>query len=472
MKTFKNINRRNFLKTSASAGLIMGAPSILQAKNRFSPAEEIRVGFIGCGAQQEVLLNAMINIPGIRFVAACDIMREGRLKKAAGRIRSAFGYRIATYSDAETMLGKEGKNMDAVFVTTPDFWHAPHTVMALEAGCHVYCEKMMSDTLEGARSMVDAMDRTGKLCQIGHQRRSNPRYLYVLNELIRKQNICGQIVNVNGQWNRSLGSSQEKEHGKPEQLPDAATLRKYGFNRGADRELSEKELRRRFENWRFFKALSGGPISDLGAHQIDIFNWFLDAKPKSVHASGGRSHFTDREHFDNVMCLFDYDTRQGNARAFYQVLTTTSAGGGYYESFMGTEGTISISEREAYTNIYKESWVPSAKWDELVEKGYLKKVSSGTNPSDSGAIASYESAPPDKYALPGGLGIIENRKGETKAKPPHQPHVENFFDAIRGNAKLNCDARHALESEAPIYWVNQAAETNQSITFTHEHLHT
>ncbi len=82
-------------------------------------------------------------------------------------------------------------------------------------------------------------------------------------------------------------------------------------------------------------------------------------------ASGGRSYFKDREHFDNVMCIFDYDTPQGNVRAFYQVLTTTSSGGGYYESFMGADGTINISEREAYTKIYKESGADSAKWDQL-----------------------------------------------------------------------------------------------------------
>ena len=79
------------------------------------------------------------------------------------------------------MLEKE--KLDAVFVSTPDFWHAPHSVMAMEAGCAVYCEKMMSDTLEGARRIVAAMDRTGQLCQIGHQRRSNPRYRFALEQL-------------------------------------------------------------------------------------------------------------------------------------------------------------------------------------------------------------------------------------------------------------------------------------------------
>ena len=454
--------RRNFLSKSAlGAGLILGAPSILRSKGLSAPGvDEIRVGFIGCGKQHEVLFNAMVNTPGIRYVAACDIM-EVRRKATVGRVRSRFDYMPTSYEDAGEMLEKEADNMDAVFVATPDFWHADHTVMALDAGCDVYCEKMMSNTLEGARDMVAAMDRTGKLCQIGHQRRSNPRYLYVLNELVRKHEIFGRIINMNGQWNRALSSSQDIVHRKPDQLPDAATLRKYGFNLGANHKLTQDELRYRFENWRFFTDLSGGPISDLGAHQIDIFNWFMGTPPKSVMASGSRGFFKDREHFDNVMCIFDYDTAQGPAQAFYQVLTTTSAGGGYYETFMGTEGTLEISEREAYTNIYKESGAEnSAVWDDLVKRGYLKMESYGQAAGGADAIASYESAPPDKYSLPGGL-----------SKAPHLPHIENFFDAIRGKAELNCDARHALESEAPIYWVNPAANNRELINFTQEHLH-
>ncbi|MGB0371651.1 MAG: Gfo/Idh/MocA family protein [Opitutales bacterium] len=475
MNTVTEIDRREFLKKgSISAGLVMGAPAILNANNLRAPSDEIRVGFIGCGAQHVVLYDAMKNLKGLRFVAACDIMVQDRLTATRNRIGKSFGYKINTYTDAEEMLRKEAKHMDAVFVATPDFWHAPHTIMALEAGCHVYCEKMMSDTLEGARSMVEAMDRTGKLCQIGHQRRSNPRYLYVLNELIRKRKLCGQIVNVNGQWNRSLSASMAKAHGKPHMLPDAKTLRKYGFENGVKGILSEAELRHRFENWRLFKALSGGPISDLGAHQIDVFSWFLGAKPTKLHASGAVSHFKDREHFDNVMCIFDYDTQDGNARAFYQVLTTTSAGGGYFESFMGTEGTIAISEREDFTKIYKESGVEAHLWNDLVANGYLKKGASRYSSSATDSIASYESTPPEEYMLPGGLGVRKgtDKKGNPKyiGRPPHQPHIENFFNAIRGQAKLTCDARHALESEAPIYWVNEAAETGETIRFTDEHL--
>ncbi|MFO8027425.1 MAG: Gfo/Idh/MocA family oxidoreductase [Opitutales bacterium] len=460
-KLTSGLTRRDFItRGTAGAGMLLGAPSILKADSSSTPSDEIRVGFIGCGKQHEVLFNAMVNLPGIRYVAACDIMKA-RVGRTFSAIRSRFDYNINRYLDAEEMLEKEAGNMDAVFVATPDFWHAPHTIMALDAGYDVYCEKMMSHDIDEARGMVEAMDRSGKLCQIGHQRRSNPRYRYVLKELMQKHDIFGRIINMNGQWNRALSSSQDIVS-KPSILPDGETLRRYGFDGGTDKKLNEEELRHRFLNWRFYTALSGGPISDLGAHQIDIFNWYLGVQPKSVMASGGRSYFRDREHFDNVMCVFDFDTPEGNARAFYQVLTTTSAGGGYFETFMGTQGTLEISEREAYTNIYKESGADNgALWDEMVARGYLKKTAAGMAAGGSDAIASYESAPPDKYALPGGLD-----------KPPHQPHIENFLNAMRGQEELTCDARHALESEAPIYWVNPAAESRQIIEFTDKHLHT
>ncbi|MFV1995374.1 MAG: Gfo/Idh/MocA family oxidoreductase [Verrucomicrobiales bacterium] len=459
MKEESTIKRRDFLKQGsvAGAGLMLGAPTILSAQAKNAPSDELRVGFIGCGKQHEVLFNAMKNIPGLRYVAAADIMKN-RVGGTYGRVKNLQGEGPERYLDPEEMLSKE-KDLDAVFVATPDFWHAPHAIMAMEAGCHVYCEKMMSNTLEGARTIVKAMDDTGKLCQIGHQRRSNPRYRFTLDYLIKKEKICGQIVNVNGQWNRAVGSSQDISV-KESILPDGETLLKYGFDKGTSGKLSLSELRHRFLNWRTYKALSGGPISDLGAHQIDIFNWFLGTRPKSVMASGGRNFFKDREHFDNVMCVFEYDTPEGGARAFYQVLTTTSSGGGYYESFMGTEGTIEISEREAFTNIFRESGA-ERDWNQLVDRGVLKKGAAAAPPTGGdNAIAAYESAPPDKFELPGGLN-----------KPPHMPHIENFVAAIRGEAKLNCDARHALESEAPIYWVNPAAENHEIIQFTEEHLH-
>lgn len=438
------INRRDFIKKSSllgAAGLTLGAGS---AFAKTTTSNEIGVGIIGTGSQGQVLLNSLKNIPGLRFHALCDIW-EYNLKKGLSALRST-GQRPNIYQDYEDMLEKE-KNIDVVIVATPDFWHAPHTIACLKAGKHVYCEKMMSNTLEGARSMVLAARESGKLLQIGHQRRSNPRYRFVLDRFIKKNQLCGRIVNVNGQWNRSLSKSQDITIKKASLIIPNSKLQQYGF-----KHMQE------YLNWRWYKALSGGPISDLGAHQIDVFNWFLGAVPTSVVASGGRDYFTKREHYDNVMSIFEYDTPQGPSRAFYQVLTTTSAGGGYFERFMGTEGTIKISENPKYTKIYREPGVDLEKWKPLLSKGLLKQDKLAPKATTAASsIDVRESAPLAAYNLP----VVLN-------KPAHQPHLENFFAAVHGDQSLNCDAEHAYRDEFAIYHVNKAAETNERIVFKPE----
>ena len=438
------MNRRDFLakgSTAAGAGLVLAAPSILKAADGNN--DKINVALIGMGKQGRVLFEAMSNIPGLHFQAVCDIW-DYNLKGGAGKVRALQGAMPNTYTDIDDLLEKE-KGLDVAVVATPDFWHSPHTVKCLEAGLDVYCEKMMSNTIEGARAIVRATEKSGKLCQIGHQRRSNPRYRFTLDHLINNNKVCGTIVNINGQWNRALKSSQDISYNKRLTI-DSERLAKYGF----------KDMHQ-FMNWRFYRDLSGGPISDLGAHQIDVFGWFLNCKPKSVYASGGNDYFKTREHFDNVMAIFEYDAPQGPVRAFYQVLTTTSAGGGFYESFMGTDGTVNISEMASSSAIYRESMAPE--WEDLVNRGYMRKKPAPPKPAASDGVASYESAAPEEYTIPGVLN-----------KPPHQPHLENFFASVRGNAKLNCDARHAFESEAPIFWVNPSALKKEPIVFTPEQL--
>jgi len=454
-----SLSRRDFLSktvTGVGAGMVLGAPTILRAAEAGS-SDKIHVALCGMGKQGRVLFEAMSNIPGLHFQAVCDIWDYNR-QGGVAKVKALQGHVPKAYSDIDEMLATE-KGLDAVIVATPDFWHSPHTVKCLEAGLNVYCEKMMSNTIDGARAMVKAMEKSGKLCQIGHQRRSNPRYRFVLDQLINGNKICGQIVNINAQWNRAVNSSRDIAF-SPKLTIKQDILEKYGF----------KNMQQ-FMNWRTFRDLSGGPISDLGAHQIDIFNWFLGATPKAVFASGGRDFFKEREHFDNVMAIFDYDTPQGGVRAFYQVLTTTSAGGGYWESFMGTEGNIKMSEQTAFTTLFREDSAPS--WDPLVERGFLKKKAAVPKPaaSSGGAIASYESKPPEGFELPGDLPMIKLASGYSP-KPPHQPHLENFFAAVasQGAVKLNCDARHAFLSEAPIYYVNPSALSHQPIQFTPEQL--
>jgi predicted dehydrogenase len=429
------LSRRNFLRTFTAAGasLILTRPDLLAqaaaAASAKPGSDELRIALIGIGAQGRVLMDDILKIPNIRFVAVCDIW-DYNLTYGQRYLKKA-GFDVNAYHDFEDMLSKE-KSLDAAIVATPDFWHAPITNTCLQAGLNVYCEKMMSNTIEGARSMVQTMRSTGKLLQIGHQRRSNPRYLVALNRLINEAKIPGRITAVNGQWNRAVSD----DLGWPQRYTISTdTLKHYGFD---DMHM--------FRNWRWFKKCGGGPLSDLGAHQIDIFNWFLGTPPTTILAGGGNDYYQNHEWFDNAMVIYEYDRPEGVTRAFYQVQTTTSAGGGYFEQFMGTEGTIRMSEDPKYTAIYREANAPD--WEKWLNLHYLAegKADAPSDDDDSATkVDARETAELAAYTLP----VVLN-------KPPHQPHLENFFGAIRGKNALNCPADEAFRSEVAILKASEA----------------
>ena len=299
----------------------------------------------------------------------------------------------------------------------------------------------MSNTSDGARAMVATMRATGKLLQIGHQRRSNPRYMFALNRLIRDAKICGRLTAAQAQWNRAV----TEDLGWPkhsEIKPDG--LAKYGF----------KDMHQ-FRNWRWFKGLGGGPLSDLGAHQIDIFNWWFGRTPHAVLASGGIDYYKNHEWYDNAMVIYEYPLPDGRARAFYQVQTTTSAGGGYFEMFMGDEGTIKMSENPGITQLYREDRAPA--WDDLVAKNYLRASATASAPRDADKVDVRETAPLLQYDIP-----------VTFTKKIHQPHLENFFNAIRGTAKLNCPADEAFASEYVIHKANDAITAQKTLAISAE----
>ena len=263
--------------------------------------QELNVALVGAGAQGQVLTDAMLRIPGLRFRAVCDIWTEYNQKRVVNSLKR-FKQDPNGYEDYREMLDKE-KELDAVIIATPDFWHSQQTIDCLKAGKHVYCEKEMSNTLEGARRMVTAARETGKLLQIGHQRRSNPRYLHCYNKLISEAKLLGRIVTVSGQWNRAVTA----DLGAPDRYAiPAARLAQYGF-----------QDMHQFRNWRWYKGKGGGPIVDLGSHQIDVYSWFLGANPSGVMASGGRLYYEPKTHewYDTVMAVYDFDTPLGPAKA-------------------------------------------------------------------------------------------------------------------------------------------------------------
>jgi predicted dehydrogenase len=442
-ETAKELNRRSFLRSTAAAGAGLAFAPMASSRAASGKPDDINVALLGAGAQGQVLMTACLKIPGVRFKAVCDIWTAFNQKRVS-RTLKAYRHVVNTYVDYQDMLAKE-KDLDVVIVATPDFWHSPHAVACMEAGLHVYCEKEMSNTLEGAKKMLETAKKTGKLLQIGHQRRSNPRYRHCYDKLITGAKLLGKITTVNGQWNRSKAACEDL--GFPKNAPiDQPTLKKYGF-----------ESMQQFRNWRWYKGLGGGPIVDLGSHQIDIYSWFLGTNPKSVMASGGIDYWKGHDWYDNVMAIYEYEVGDRTVRAFYQTITTNSAKG-YFETFMGDEGTLDMSEASGRGTVYREAWVPAENWEKWVKMGFIKeppKEEEAPKPAGDTVLDVRETPKPPSYDIPVTM----------EGKPYHQPHLENFFDAVRGKAKLNCPAEIGYETAVTVLKVNDAVAAGRRLDF-------
>ena len=219
-----------------------------------------------------------------------------------------------------------------------------------------------------------------------------------------------------------------------------------------------------FRNWRGFRKLGGGPLVDLGSHQIDVFSWFLGCNPTSVMASGGLDYYKGgqwkpRDWYDNVMAVYEYATPAGTVRAYYQVLTTTSARG-YFETFMGDAGTMQISEDPGKIRVYAEGHInaPEA-WKKWEDKGYVMRIkddgrAAATKDPKDAIIEVYKSVPATAYLMPVAF-----------AQSYHQPHLQNFFDAVRGKAKLNCPPEVGYETAVIVLKANDAVAAARRLDF-------
>jgi hypothetical protein len=123
---------------------------------------------------------------------------------------------------------------------------------------------------------------------------------------------------------------------------------------------------------------------------------------------------------------------------------------------MGDEGTLAISEASGRGGVYREPSAPE--WDKWVKLKYLSEPSKEEEKAESGAVLDpRETVPVAKYDLPVRMD-----------KPYHQPHLENFFDAIRGKAKLNCPAKVGYETAVTVLKVNEAVEADRKLDFEPE----
>jgi hypothetical protein len=177
-------------------------------------------------------------------------------------------------------------------------------------------------------------------------------------------------------------------------------------------------------------------------------------------ASGGTDYYDKATHewYDTVLAIYEYKTKQQTVRAFYQTITTNSSQG-YFETFMGDQGTLQISESASRGSVYREPSAPQ--WDKWVKAGVLKAPVEEEKPNTGVVLDVRETMAPPAFEIPMSMGD----------KKYHQPHLENFFNAVRGKEKLNCPAEIGYETAVAVLKVNEAVEAGKKLKFKPEEFH-
>lgn len=388
-----------------------------QAAKAAKSATPVKLGWIGSGVQGMNDMRQLVKLTGVEIVAISDIY-EPHIEAAT----KIAGPNCQVYRDYRKLL--ERKDIQGVGIATPLYLHAPIAIDAMNAGKAVYCEKMMAYTVEQARQMVRTADRTGQILQIGHQRRYSPDYHHAL-DLIKK-GYFGQITHVRAQWNRN-GSWRRA-------VPDPKL---------------EKLL-----NWRLYKDYSRGLMAELGSHQIDVTNWFMGLHPTAVVGIGGIDYYKDgREVFDNVQVVFEYP---GGMKLCYQSIQT-NAYDDFSEQFMGTKGTLIVSEAAGKSMMFREQ---SAEFE--FAKFSQNKTKVGNKEAillDAGATTKQDKRGKGEGQTLANSGVSKNNWALS---------LEDWVDCIRTGRKPFCDGRVGLADVACVVAANKAMEDGVRVKLSDE----
>jgi len=213
--------------------------------------KELRIGVIGCGGRGSLAHNAHKPENGVRLVAAVDL-KEIFLKQ----FEEKFGPDVFTGHDYRELLARD--DVDAVFVTTPDFLHEEHAVAALEAGKAVYLEKPMAITVEGCDRLLETAYKTGSKLYLGHNMRHSPMVLK-MKEVIDS----GVIGDIQAVWCRHFVS--------------------YGGDAY-------------FKDWHSERKYTTSLLLQKAAHDIDVIHWLAGGYTKAVVGMGRLSVYNQCSH--------------------------------------------------------------------------------------------------------------------------------------------------------------------------------
>jgi predicted dehydrogenase len=329
-------SRRVFLK-EASAGIAAATVFASSKAGAAGANERVRVAVIGCGNQGKAHMRSLSSLKNVEIVNICDIDKE----RLAGAGKVAVGAKPVT--DFRKIL--DDKSIDGVTIATPDHWHTPVALLALNAGKNVYVEKPCCHNVREGQLLLAAAHKSGKAVAHGTQSRSNAAIQQAIKML--DDGLIGDVL-VAKCWNWQL--RENIGHMQPSAPPAYADYDTWV----GPAEWLPFQANRFHYNWHWWHNFGCGDLGNDGIHEFDYTLWGLGVKthPSLISGAGGKYFFDDDQQFpDTQQLTFEYpgDDKVGGRRLliYEQRLWSTTypfnvdSGAEFY----GTKGKMLLSKR-------------------------------------------------------------------------------------------------------------------------------
>ena len=418
--------------------------------------KSISVALVGYGRQGEMIADALIRIPGVHVAAIADIW-PWRRQLAKNRLRSQRVI-VRVYETVEEMLDAEATAIDAVIVATPDWQHVNHVSACLKANKHVYCDGEISDSSAKAQELIKQASEKKLLVQCGHQRRSNPQYLYAIETLQRKYKIPDCCTHAYTQWHRAIAPLIRV----PDRLVmSTADLQRHGY------ESMEHLL-----NWEWFSRFGLGDVAYRTGQKLDLLRWFWNAEPISVTSLGSNDYY-NRDTLDFLMSIFTFKLPNGQLRRGYVQVLSTNSRGGEYELFSGLVTSEAQPDKMRIVRvgctIYRDEDSAISLEEGIGTYDQAGICRENLKPALDDRILSWKKRVPDCY-----FGSLINEPtpsyGRYCMNVPVEapsstilPHLENFISAIRDGTKLRDPIEQASKNLMALEAAVQSARERRTI---------
>jgi len=332
------LTRRELLEATVMGATGLAIGTTAKSYERITGANDrLNIAVIGLNGRAYAHLSSLkANKSDARISHVCDV-DSNILKKFAGAVRREMGEPATEERDFRKIL--ELKDVDAITIATPDHWHTPMAIAALQAGKHVYVEKPCSHNPAEGAMLVEAQQKYGKLVQMGTQQRSSPHTIEIVEKI--QAGAIGRPYLAKAWYSnvrKSIGTG--KEVPVPEQLD-------WDLWQGPAPRRPYKDNVQPY-NWHWFRIYGTGETLNNGTHEVDVCRWALGVDyPTRVTASGGRYQFKDDwQFYDTLVTSFEYEDKMLSWEG------KSCQGMKFYgrdrgSAIMGTTGTV-VVDRDGY----------------------------------------------------------------------------------------------------------------------------